>query len=402
MYTRNFRCWESKISHSVLKTGLLVLVFVIGSKNISIAQIPTVQDCLGAIAVCQGMYEQGTAFSGVGNFPQEITPSLSCLGTGEKNDVWYVITVQGSGNLSFTITPNNYTPGSVPANGDDYDWALYNLTNNICSDIAVNGELEVSCNYSGERGPTGANGRPGDMNEPVVPVLAGETYVLNVSNFSTSQSGYSLSFMASTAIILDNQRPSMIEVLPTACFDSMLTVRFSEFLICSSVSLSDFQLTGPGGIYQLNSVSAPGCEGGGHHDRDFTFDTDSIFIDGYYELALTGEVKDLCSNTSLPGILGFTIVDSHPAPLVALANSPCLGTTMQLTATPYQSASYLWTGPNGFSSDKQSPSIPNVTIAANGVYQVIATLRNGCILTGNVTVTINPSPPPGQKDIYHD
>jgi len=402
MYIWISKYWKSKNLYSVLRTGLLVVIIIVGTENVSFAQIPTVQDCLGAIAVCQGVYNQGTSFSGVGNFPQEIDPTLSCLGTGEKNDVWYVITVQSAGNLSFTITPNNYTPGSNPANGDDYDWALYNLTNNVCSDIAVMGELEVSCNYSGQRGPTGANGRPGEQNEPVVPVLAGETYVLNVSNFSTSQSGYTLSFMASTAVILDNQKPSMIEVLPTACFDSMLTVRFSEFLICSSVSLSDFQLTGPGGVYQMNSVSAPGCSGGGHHDRDFTFDTDSIFVDGYYELALIGEVKDLCSNTSLPGIIGFTIVDSHPAPLVALANSPCLGTTMQLTATPYQSASYLWSGPNGFSSIVRSPSIPNVTTSASGVYQVTATLSNGCVLTDSVTVTVNPSPPPIQKDIYHD
>ncbi|PKP27390.1 MAG: hypothetical protein CVU06_02150 [Bacteroidetes bacterium HGW-Bacteroidetes-22] len=396
------KLWRSKTKTLVWRTRLLVLFIVVNSLQVAYAQIPTVQDCLGAIAVCQGIYDQGTAFSGVGNYAQEIDPTLSCLGSGEKNDVWYVITVQSSGNLSFTITPNNYTPGSIPANGDDYDWALFNLTHNVCSDISVIDELEVSCNYSGERGPTGANGRPGGLNEPVVPVLAGETFVLNVSNFSTSQSGYRLSFTASTAVILDNQKPSMIEVLPTTCFDSILTVRFSEFLLCSSVDLSDFQLTGPGGVYHLNSVSAPGCIGGGHHDRDFTFDTDSVFVDGYYELALTGEVKDLCANTSAPGIIGFSIVDSHPPTLVALANSPCLGTTLQLTATSYQSGAYLWSGPNGFSSTKQSPTIANVTTTANGVYQVTATLRNGCVFTDAVTVTINPSPPPVQKNIYHD
>src|SRR5574337_507039 len=104
------------------------------------AQVPTNQDCLDAIPICQNVYSTTVSYSGEGNYPNEINNSSSCLGSGELNDVWYTFTVQQSGNLNFTITPNN--------SADDYDWAVYNLTNNNCSDIFTNPALEVSCNYS--------------------------------------------------------------------------------------------------------------------------------------------------------------------------------------------------------------------------------------------------------------
>jgi hypothetical protein len=91
------------------------------------AQVPTDQDCDGAIPVCQDVYSQTNSYSGEGNYPNEINMNSSCLGSGELNSVWYTFSVQQAGQLCFTITPNNTT--------EDYDWAVYDLTNNQCSDI---------------------------------------------------------------------------------------------------------------------------------------------------------------------------------------------------------------------------------------------------------------------------
>jgi len=82
---------------------------------IGVAQVPTNQDCLGAIAICQNTFTESNAYSGTGNYLNEIDTVSSCLKSGEKNDVWYTFTVQTSGSLCFTITPN------LPS--DDYDWA---------------------------------------------------------------------------------------------------------------------------------------------------------------------------------------------------------------------------------------------------------------------------------------
>jgi len=162
-------------------------------------QTVTSQDCAGAIAVCQNNYFQPNSFVGTGVVPNEINGATSCLKMGERNDVWYTFTIQTGGQLCFSITPNNLMPGSPPS-GDDYDWALYDLTNASCAAIASQPQLEVSCNYSGVSAVTGANGLPGATNQPCVAVNAGETYVLNVSNFSSTQFGYALAFTGSAVL----------------------------------------------------------------------------------------------------------------------------------------------------------------------------------------------------------
>jgi beta-glucanase (GH16 family) len=78
-----------------------------------------------------------------------------------------------------------------------------------------------------------------------------------------------------------------------------------------------------------------------------------------------------------------------PAP-VAANNSPIFnGMTLNLTASPVAGASYNWTGPNGFTSSNQNPSIINATTNASGIYSVMATV-GGCTSTAATTmVTVN-------------
>ena len=78
------------------------------------------------------------------------------------------------------------------------------------------------------------------------------------------------------------------------------------------------------------------------------------------------------------------------------ANIACEGETLQLTANisgglaPY---TVSWTGPNGFTSNQENPTIPNVTLAAEGTYQVTVRDSYGCSpQTDDVFVTINEAP----------
>jgi gliding motility-associated-like protein len=65
----------------------------------------------------------------------------------------------------------------------------------------------------------------------------------------------------------------------------------------------------------------------------------------------------------------------------------CEGSTIQLSSNPGGTA-YSWTGPNGFSSNQQNPTIPNATPAMSGTYTVTATI-NGCNHTGTTNVVVN-------------
>lgn len=90
-----------------------------------------------------------------------------------------------------------------------------------------------------------------------------------------------------------------------------------------------------------------------------------------------------------------TVAVTVTAPTITTSsNSPvCAGSTLNLgAATTASGASFSWTGPNGFTSTSQSPSISNVTAAAAGTYTVTVTTASGCSGTAIVNVTVNSLP----------
>ncbi len=99
-------------------------------------------------------------------------------------------------------------------------------------------------------------------------------------------------------------------------------------------------------------------------------------------------------------------VTVNPVPVAsASSNSPVEeGDTIQLTGRPDGMSSYSWTGPNGFSSFDQSPSIPNATIAMSGAYILTVTNSYSCQDNASVNVTVNPASIPTVTaiDIFDD
>lgn len=93
----------------------------------------------------------------------------------------------------------------------------------------------------------------------------------------------------------------------------------------------------------------------------------------------------------------------HPTISGATAgsNSPvCATQTLSLSSTSFLGATYSWTGPNGFTSSSQNPSISNVTTAASGQYTlVIASPACGTAqtITTSVTITAVPVLTPGSN-----
>lgn len=345
----------------------------------TVAPTPTVQDCLGAIAVCQNVYSEANAYSGTGNIPNEINSVPSCLGSGEKNDVWYTFTTQTAGNVCFTIDPN--------VNSDDYDWAVYNLTNNVCSDIYGNSALEVSCNYSGTSGNTGPNGNTGSQNEPCIPVQVGQTYVVNVSQFSTSTNGYTIDFSASTASIFDNVAPSLQNVTSAIkCGMTSLSFNFSENVSCAGILESDFELNGPGGPYTVTSILGSSCNNGASQDRYFTVSvTPAITEAGIYSFCVTntsGSISDLCGNDALPGCINFDIV--YPTAEAGVPDTlSCSSPQTTLSGAGSSAGIYNWGTIGGNVVSGQSTLSPVVN--QTGVY-IIEVNSNDCISRDTVQI----------------
>jgi hypothetical protein len=87
----------------------------------------------------------------------------------------------------------------------------------------------------------------------------------------------------------------------------------------------------------------------------------------------------------------FTGTNSAVTITTAVSGVVTCANTAQITATPSSGttvSSYAWTGPNGFTSTAQNP-----TVSAGGQYQLTATLSGGCTVQVPVTVTENKTAP---------
>lgn len=396
-----------KSTPKLCKTGfVLLLLFTVMSDVFS--QAPTVQDCPGAIPVCSYTYSTTNSYTGHGNIYPEIHTGQNCplCMDGEKNDVFYVITVQTNGILRFSLTPNN--------SNNDYDWALFNMTNADCSQIYPDAlSLQVSCNSygnTGYNGPTGistilsnnlnCNG-PGTALGPPwnkdVNVLAGQTYVLNISNWSpTQQQGYTLNFSGSTAVILDAVPPTIDSIQQqTPCSGSTnLFVRFSENVKCIDVFQhpEKFSLTGgPGGPYTITDVLSSTCASGADHTTTYSLVVTPKLYAGNYTLNIVGDIRDLCDNIALYLGYPFQLTEIN-APAAHAGNDTTVANGAIITlhgnanggTGPY---TYHWE-PAAFLVNPNVQNPVTINLGASTQFTLTVTDNMGCHGTDDVLVTV--------------
>ncbi|MBN9298860.1 MAG: gliding motility-associated C-terminal domain-containing protein [Filimonas sp.] len=212
-----------------------------------------------SLNVCGATTSQGSvpAYNG-GSLPG------SCLSAGALNPFWYTFDIATNGTLGFTIVPNN--------GGDDYDFALFDITGHAASDVFTNSGLVVSCNYSGYTGTTGltatgsgnSNGANGPNQNALLPVVAGHTYALVVSHYTSSnQSGYSLNFTGGTATLAPPTPPEFASSV-NVC-NKYLSIKTDRSIKCSTIAAngSDF-------VLQPGNIPLPGATGLGCSSSSFT------------------------------------------------------------------------------------------------------------------------------------
>jgi gliding motility-associated-like protein len=94
-----------------------------------------------------------------------------------------------------------------------------------------------------------------------------------------------------------------------------------------------------------------------------------------------------------------TYVVIHPKPILNVtSNGPlCSGLvdTLLLNVLPASPGeTFLWSGPNSFTSTVSNPTVPNFIGVNAGIYTVVGVSSFGCKDTGTVNVGIVPPPPP--------
>lgn len=102
---------------------------------------------------------------------------------------------------------------------------------------------------------------------------------------------------------------------------------------------------------------------------------------------ITYSIPGSCGDTQTTDIVVNALPTTSPT-----TNSPiCAGDDLVINTTTSGTATFNWSGPNGFTSTQQNPTITAATTAASGTYSVTIT-DNGCSSTNTVTATINPVP----------
>jgi gliding motility-associated-like protein len=113
-------------------------------------------------------------------------------------------------------------------------------------------------------------------------------------------------------------------------------------------------------------------------------------VKGVYQYRmLAGDGNNINSpNCRIAGSPLTLTVNPLPIPLAENSGSVCIGATIQLNASG--GTSYVWTGPNQFTSTEKSPAIPNATKLMEGTYTV-EVKANGC--TQNATTYVEVKDP---------
>lgn len=204
-----------------------------------------------------------------------------------KNPYWYKFTCYQSGTLGFLLTPNNL--------GDDYDWQLFDVTGHTPDEVFTNKSLVVTGNWAGTYGATGASATGVNFiqcaSDPAAnlnsfsqmpALIAGHNYILLISHFTNSQSGYSLSFGGGSASITDPLMPHLLRASPT-CDGSQIKIVLNKKMKCSSLDEngSDFSINIPGTVI---SAATSNCNG---FDMDtVTLNVTPILVPGNYTVTI--------------------------------------------------------------------------------------------------------------------
>ncbi len=113
----------------------------------------------------------------------------------------------------------------------------------------------------------------------------------------------------------------------------------------------------------------------------------------YYILMITNYSREPCviTFTKTEGS-GPGTTDCGILPGIAANDGPyCVGETIHLSVTTQAGATYSWTGPNGFTSNVQNPSIPNCTFEMGGTYTCVTTV-DGQTTSGSTEVIVYAEP----------
>lgn len=235
------------------------------------------------------------------------------------------------------------------------------------------------------------SGASGMMSTAVTNTVAGMTYqwqvnpgsgftnVVNGPNYSGATTA-SLSLNAMTTAFNTYQYRCVVNDLCTNIISSsaLLTVNPTPTLTVNSSTICSGATT---------TITAAGAT---TYSWNTGATTSSIMVSPFTTTTYTVTGTSLgCSSTKT------VTVTVNTSPVAGMnSNSPvCVGSSINFVNTSTGTiVSYSWSGPNGFVSTLQNPSITNATSVMAGTYSQTVTASNGCTNSAIVNVIVNALP----------
>ena len=312
--------------------------------------------CAGETAQINATVSGATTYSWSGpNSYTASTQNVSIANATASNSGTYTITVESAASCTATASTSltvNANPTLNVSNGGPYCEG---------ATIALNANGNGGTAYSW----SGPNGFTSNLQNPTIANADGDnagTYTATLTNTTT---GCSVS--AGTVVA--------VNALPTLnasnngpyCEGSTIT------LSANGTGGTVYAWSGPNG-YTAN-VANP------------TIANSTTANAGTYNVTLTNPTTGCSTEAS-------TVVAVNAAPTVTASNTGayCAGQTIELSAVSAGATSFAWSGPNGYSSAQQNPTIANATTANGGSYTVVATNANNCTAQVSTVVTVNAIP----------
>lgn len=355
--------------------------------------------------------QTATVVCGTLTFSQPTAPSCNApdlpvsgcplLPMPASNSVWYRFHCYQTGTLGFLITPT--------VASDDYDWQVMDITGRNPQDVMTT-NLAISVNFSGIPGITGcspagtldlrcAGGAAGTQFNRMPMLTAGNDYLLVVNNCCDGFSGYGLTFTGGTAVLTDNQLPTVTSVGPAGCNTSQIVVQLSEDVLCDSVTVngSEFTITDGTNTYPFTSISSL-CSTGQNAITSLTINMTNPLPPGNYNLVVNdgtdnNTLVDVCLTEMIPGSsFPFTIAAQPPIAINDITYAGCAPTVLKVAMNKVVRCNSITAGGSEFSITPGNPPIASVQTICGGAVSntdtLIINLQNP-LPHGNYQLVVN-------------
>jgi len=349
--------------------------FTLSDPNPPATPVPTVNSpiceggtlTLGTTAVTGAVY----TWTGPNSFSNNLqNPTITNATVAANGTYSLTVTVAGCASAAGTVAAVvNATPVITTVGGHSP----------VCTGTAIN--LSANSNFAGQFtwSWSGPNGFTSTLQNPTI------------NNATVNDAGnYTVIATATTGACASASRTVTIVVNPTPVIVSAVANNPTN---CNAATGS-IELNGltAGATYSLNYTK----NGTAETPRTITANASGVVIVNNLSSGAYDNISVNLSGCASNQVGPYTLVDPNPpaTPVVTSSGPVCSGNTLTLNASTTTAGiiTWSWTGPNAFIRNAQSPSINNVSLAANGIYSVTATL-NGCIsVAGTVNVVVNETP----------